>query len=431
MLWVIALCSLLLTLAVPCRAAERQGLPYFYPYINPYEATVMETPAYLQQKLPDQVPTRVFKISPFPNRQIPDVFWYQDGLRCSLVYQKIRAPLVIVIAGTGSRFDSPKMNGLQRLLYTAGYHVLSISSPTSSEFIVNGSASMMPGDLRQDAADLYRVMEMALAEVNERVEISTISLLGYSLGATQAAFVAKRDEDQKAFGFHKVLLINPALNLYSSISQLDEMLLTNLPGGIENYGIFVDETLADVAEIARKMGYIELSGEYLYRIYRNYPPNEQFLASLIGFAFRFDSASMIFTADVMNGGGYVVPRGARLTNSTSLTPYSMVLLRTGFVDYFKEYFFPHWHRRNPELTIEQFKKAQSLTAIADYLKQASHIWLIDNEDDIILAPGEIEQLEEIFGARKTIYPTGGHCGNMNHQDVQRFITEYFRQGGRR
>jgi len=427
--WTLLLSLVVLNSAWAQTTGASEAQPYFYPYINPFEATVMETPAYLQERLPGSVPTRVFKVYPFPKRKIPDIFWYQDGLRCSLVYQRGRAPLVILVAGTGSRFDSPKMVGLQKVLYQAGCHVLSISSPTSSEFIVNGSSSMMPGNLREDAKDLYRVMHMAFGKVQNTIEVSDVFLAGYSLGATEAAFVAKRDEEEKKFQFRKVLLINPAVNLYNSISLLDEMLLANIPGGIENYGVFVNQTLARFAEIARKMGYLELSGEYLYRIYRNYPPKEEFLASLIGFAFRFDSASMIFTADVMNGGGYVVPKGARLTNSTSLTPYSMVLLRTGFVDYFKEYFFPFWRQRNPELTMQQLQDKLSLTAIGDYLKNARHIWLLDNEDDIILAPGEIEQLEEMFAGRARIYPTGGHCGNMNHQDVVQFIADFFHKEG--
>jgi len=135
---------------------------------------------------------------------------------------------------------------------------------------------------------------------------------------------------------------------------------------------------------------------------------------------------MIFTADVMNGGGYVVPKGARLTNSTSLTPYSMVLFRTGFGDYFREYFFPYWQRRQPGLTMAGLIDELSLRAISPYLRGAEKVGLLHNEDDIILAPGEIEELEAIFGSRAQVYPTGGHLGNMNHPDVVRYMIDFFR-----
>jgi hypothetical protein len=304
--------------------------------------------------------------------------------------------------------------------------VLSITSPTYSEFVINGSSSMMPGNLREDARDLYKVMQLAWDKVKGDVEVSEFLLTGYSLGGTQAAFVAMIDDQEKKFDFSRVLLINPAANLYNSISRVDDMLLANVPGGIENFGYFINDTLAKFAEAARSMGYVDLSGEYMYRLYRKFPQQDDFLASLIGFAFRFDSASMIFTADVMNGGGYVVPKGAKLTNSTSLTPYSMVLFRTGFGDYFKEYFFPYWQRRQPGLTISGLIEDLSLPAISSYLKTAKKIGLLHNEDDIILAPGEIEELEDIFGSRAQVYPTGGHLGNMNHPEVVRYMIEFFR-----
>ncbi len=67
----------------------------------------------------------------------------------------------------------------------------------------------------------------------------------------------------------------------------------------------------------------------------------------------------------------------------------------------------------------------SLRHIEPYLKSAKKIGLLHNEDDIILLPGEIEYLEELFGARAKIFPTGGHLGNMNHQDVVNFMVQFF------
>ena len=60
--------------------------------------------------------------------------------------------------------------------------------------------------------------------------------------------------------------------------------------------------------------------------------------------------------------------------------------------------------------------AVSLTEITDYLRGAEKITVMHNQDDIILEPGEIEFFNEVFGERATIYPYGGHCGNMNYTD---------------
>ena len=49
--------SLFLGLPVAATAVDR---PYFYPYVNPLEATVMELPSYYNADIPDKVPTKIF-----------------------------------------------------------------------------------------------------------------------------------------------------------------------------------------------------------------------------------------------------------------------------------------------------------------------------------------------------------------------------------
>jgi len=416
-------------LLLPGQPAGAADQPYFFPYVNPYQATVLETPASFQKVLPEEVPVSEFKVYPYPDRKIPDVFWYSDGLTCSLVAQKQKAPLVFIIAGTGARYNSPKMIDLQKNLYQAGYHVLSITSPTYSEFVINASSSMMPGNLREDAKDLYRVMQLAWDKVKSKIEVDGFMLTGYSLGGIQSAYVSMLDEDKKVFNFKKVVLINPPVSLYNSVSRLDGMLLANVPGGINKFNEFIDDALSKLATNAKRLGYADLNGESIYRISKLYPPREDFLASLIGFAFRIDSASMIFSADVMTNGGFVVQKGTQLNNSSSLTPYSQVLFRTGFTDYFEEFFLPYWQQHEPGLSRDEMIRRMTLQAIEPYLLSAGKIDLLHNEDDIILAPGEIEYLEGVFGSRAQIFPTGGHCGNMNHPAFVRSMLAFFRGEG--
>ena len=410
-------------------AAWAGGEPYFFPYVSAFEATVMESPPVYEAKLPKKVPTKEFKVYPFPQREIPEVFWYQDGLTCSLVYQKKQAPLVFIIAGTGARYNSPKMVIMQKAFYQAGFHVISISSPTYLDFVVNASSTMVPGNLIEDAKDVYRVMELAWQKVQDDIDVSAFYLTGYSLGASQSAFVSLLDKEKQVFNFERVLLINPSVNLFHSVSILDQMLVDNVPGGLDNFNNFIENALKKFAAISDEMGYVEFSTDYLYRVYKKYPFREDVLAALIGFSFRVSSSSLIFAADVMNGGGYVVPTNVGMSNSTSLTPYAMVLFRTGFTDYFHEYFYPYFRERDPGLTEQALIDRLSLKSIESYLRDTEKIGLMTNEDDIILAPGEIEYLEGVFGKRARIYPTGGHCGNMNHPVNVVDMVKFFKREG--
>ena len=399
--------------------------PYFFPFVNPYEATVMEVPAIYEAQLPKAVPTKVFRLHPFPERKTPAVFWYDDGLECSLVYQKDEAPLIFIIAGTGARYNSPKMINMQKAFYQAGYHVISISSPTYSSFIINASKTMVPGNLNGDAEDLYRVMKLALDKVKNKIKVTDFYLTGYSLGGIQSAYVSLLDETEKAFNFKRVLLVNPPASLFNSVSRLDGLLDANIPGGIEHLDVWYQNLLKSFSSIYQEMGYFDLSGDFIYKAYKRYPPREDFLAALVGLSFAISSSDMMFTADVMRGGGYITPKNVVMNNSTSLTPYARVGFRTGFVNYFHEYFYPYFHTQDPTLTEQQLIDELSLNHIEGYLKNSKKIGLLHNQDDIIMAPGEVDYLHGVFGSRAQIYPTGGHCGNMNHPDVVRFMVNFF------
>ena len=87
-----------------------------YPFVNPNEATVLGTPTMYMHPVPPKVPVRQFEVSVFEDRETPEVFWYFDKLKCSLVYQDKKAPLVFNIAGTGAGYDSGKMIYMQRAL---------------------------------------------------------------------------------------------------------------------------------------------------------------------------------------------------------------------------------------------------------------------------------------------------------------------------
>jgi hypothetical protein len=399
--------------------------PYFFPYVNPFAATVMEVPPIYEAKLPEKVPTKVFQVHPFPERETSPVFWYDKGLTCSLVYQEKEAPLVFIIAGTGARYNSPKVVNLQKALYQAGFHVISISSPTYPNFVINASTSMVPGHLVEDARDIYRVMLLALDEVKSKIKVTDYYLTGYSLGGIQSAYVSLLDEEEKVFNFKKVLLINPPASLYNSVSILDKLVANNIPGGIANFKPWYDNLIKSLADIYGQMGYFDLSGDFIYKAYKRHPPRQDFLAALVGVSFAMSSADMMFTADVMRGGGYITPSHVKMSNSTDLTPFARVGYRTGFTDYFHEYFYPYFHAKDPALTEQDLIDQLSLKHIESYLRSSEKLGLLHNQDDIIMAPGEVDYLHEVFGDRAQIYPTGGHCGNMNHPDVVRFIVNFF------
>jgi len=162
---------------------------YDYPISNRYKATVVGTPMMYVAPVPMKIKVKNMSLKVFKDRKTPKIFWYSDKLKYSLAYQKERAPLIFIIAGTGAAYDSSKMKYLQRAFFQAGFHVISVTSPTHINFIVNASTSMVPGRIVEDSEDLYRVMELSYEQVKGKIDVSEFYLTGYSLGAAQAAFV--------------------------------------------------------------------------------------------------------------------------------------------------------------------------------------------------------------------------------------------------
>lgn len=398
---------------------------YDYPLTNPYAATIIGTPSALKAELPKKIREKELKLGPLGGKQIPKLFWYQQAFRYSLAYQKQRAPLIFVIAGTGAGYKSPKMQTLKRAFFRAGFHVVCLTSPTIENFIVTASSSGMPGDLGDDAADLYRVMDRIWDDIRNRVEVSDFFLTGYSLGGAQAAFVSKLDEEQKLFNFRKVLLINPPLNLYNSVQILDRMAKENIPGGPDNFNQFFDGVMTRFSSVYKESDSLTFNDDFLYRVYEKSQPHDSEMMALIGTTFRVSAGNMIFTADALNNTGYILPSDRRLSTTDSTTDYAKVAFRTGFVAYFDELFLPFFQTREPGLTRQDLIDRQSLACIESYLTNTEKVGLFHNADDVILAPGELEYLVRIFGPRSLIYPVGGHCGNIDHHQNVADMIEFF------
>ena len=68
----------------------------------------------------------------------------------------------------------------------------------------------------------------------------------------------------------------------------------------------------------------------------------------------------------------------------------------------------------------------SLKSIEDYLISSKKIGLMTNQDDFILAPGEIDYLKRVFKSRAKIYPTGGHLGNIDYKDNVEYMINFFK-----
>ncbi len=416
------LCGLLLS-TVATATVENYG----YPITDRFVATVVGTPVAYEADLPKKIPFKKRRIEIFPDRTLPDVLWYGQELIYSEALQKHKAPLIFLIAGTGAAHNGGKNKNMARAFYQAGFHVVSLSSPTYPNFVTAASKTGVVGHAEKDAEDLYRVMEMIWARLKEKIDVSGFNVTGYSLGGFNAAFVSKLDEERKVFNFERVLLINPPVSIYNSISLLDRM-IENIPGGPDNFETFFNKLVEGFSKIYKQQD-DAIGGDFLYKVYEAMDLKDEQLAALIGTSFRLSSGSLVFTSDVVSDFGYIKPKGLTLDRHADLTVYNEVAVRLGFTDYYHEFFYPYYREEYPDKSRDEFISAISLTKIADYLRSSEKITVMHNADDVILEPGEIDFFRDVFGDRATIYPHGGHCGNMNYKDNVAHMVGTFTAGG--
>ena len=90
-------------------------------------------------------------------------------------------------------------------------------------------------------------------------------------------------------------------------------------------------------------------------------------------------------------------------------------MRWTFVDYFQKLVLPYWQQSHPDDGEADAVRKWSLTGIEGYLRSTHKISVMHNRNDIILGPGDIDFLERVMGDRATIYPLGGHLGNMEYE----------------
>ncbi len=404
--------------------------PYDYPFVNPLVATVVGTPVANEADLPaiERVRNvRQLDLRPFPDRQPPPVFWYNAALKSGLFFlDRQPRPLAVVIGGTGAGFAASKSIVLARTMLKAGYHVLTLANPTNSNFVVAGSETHIPARLTDDAKDLYRAVQVGIEEVKRHVPLTgEVVLTGYSLGAVHAAYLAKLDDEEKRVGFRKTLMLNPPVSLYTSLKILDELVDRHLKTDPASLRAFLDKVFEQFAEFYATADDVDLTGDFLFRAYLQLEPRDEELEQLIGIVFRMTANDLAFSSDVMTNAGYVVPKDAKLTQTTSLSEFFATGMGLSFEEFFTDVYYPFFHVREPRLNAQQMVERESLYSIADWLRNNPNIAVITNEDDIILGPGQVDFIEQTFGQRATIFPTGGHCGNMSQRDYVAKVVEFF------
>ena len=375
-------------------------------------ATVFGTPPRDIAPLPAKVPLLEMDLKLPWAQPVPDIFWFDRRLRVWFSAQDKPAPLAIVISGTGSDGNTAKLSTLRAILYGAGYHVLTMPSPTFPGFIVSASSTGVAGDLLQDGEDLYAAMGEIVAHLPHKVRITDVDVLGYSLGGANAAIVKSIDAREHKLHIHRAIMINPPVSLFSSVGRLDKLYAISLGNGDAGIEQFYQQLYATLANLYRATDRVELDEDFLLGAAASALRTDKQFSAAIALTFRIALSNVFLAGDIYSRAGVVVDPAHLPKVGDSLEDIARELRSKSFAEYFTRIFAPYYLKRRPNSTVDSLIAENRLDVIGDALRNDPDYYCLTNSDDLILDKAELVWLTRTLGSRIVVYDHGGHLGNL-------------------
>ena len=401
---------------------------YNFPIEDPYSATIIGSATMMTPGVSENIPLKVYEIQIKDKKEIPDVFWYASKFKFSFSKQKNKkAPLIFVLAGTGSDYSAIRVKFMQRIFHDAGYHTIAISSQMSQQFMISASTNAIPGMLIRDNEDIYKAMKLAYNKIKDQVDVTDFYIMGYSLGGTNAAVLSYIDEKEKAFNFKRVFMVNPPVELYDSAVKLDKYLDDYTGGKSAGIERLLNTTLARVKG-GLTSEYANIGADTIYEIVKGDILSDTEKKAYIGLAFRLTSTDLNFISDFITKSHIYTKNPEKVDKFTNMKEYFKAVNFATFEDYVNKIGFPYYKKYNKDFTIEDLKREASLRVIEDYLRTSPKIAAVTNADELILNEKDIDYLKDIFKDRLIIYPKGGHCGNMFYKENVDVMVKFINEG---
>ena len=401
---------------------------YNFPIDDPYSATIIGSATMMTPGVSENIPLKVYEIQIKDKKDIPDVFWYASKFKFSFSKQKNKkAPLIFVLAGTGSDYNTTRVKFMQRIFHDAGYHTIAISSQMSQQFMISASSNSVPGLLLEDNKDIYKAMKLAYNKIKDQVEVTDFYIMGYSLGGSNAAVLSYIDEKEKVFNFKRVFMVNPPVDLYNSAVKLDKYLDNYTGGKTKGIEKLLNTTLAKVKG-GLTSEYANIGADTIYNIVKGDILSDAEKEAYIGLAFRLASTDLNFISDFMTRSYVYTKNPEKVNKYTNMKEYLKAVNFATFEDYVNKIGFPYYKKHNKDYSIEALKREASLKVIEDYLRTSPKIAAVTNADELILNEKDFAFLKDVFKDRLVIYPKGGHCGNMFYKENVDVMLKFLNEG---
>lgn len=338
-------------------------------------------------------------------KKLPYTFWVQ----------KQRAPLLVILPGLGNHRIANSSVALAEMAYRNGYSVITISSTMNWEFMERAASVPVPGYLPADCKDIINAFAAIRDQMHKRYpadRFSSVVLMGYSLGAMQTLYISAMEARGQTEGISidRYLAINPPVSTEYALGRLDDYYNAPLRWDPDERAARMEHALLKAVTLAR--GEMKPTDEI--PITRN---ESQFL---IGVLFRYTLRDVIYTSQLRENLGVLENEPGGLKRQPTYDEIRSFSYRDYMEKYTMPYFLPSSQTsRGTEELLDQ----TDLRSIEDELRAAEKVRVQLNENDFLLAPGDLDWFSSVFGDRLVLFQGGGHLGNLYQPEVQDRIME--------
>lgn len=394
---------------------------YHYPFHDPYLATA--TTAILNADDRTLRPRRqVIHVPVLPDRNAFPSLEGRGNLSLALYRQSHPAPLLFILSGVGSNPYFGLATYFTRLFLQEGFHVVILPSPMTWNFALAASRSGAPGHAPEDARDLYVAMQktLSLLRVRYDVKITGINFLGASLGALEGAYLSIIDGDERKIGIETYLLVNPPLDLSYALRKVDAWDALQDKLGRSKSRMILAKAIGIVDSFSRDRRDDPAVFDRLAKAFGSFTTEE--IQFLIAEDLQALLPELVYVTQVMHDQDILTAPGdqprKRLQEGSDWT----------FMNYFEKIALPLWRAQaaEPQADLESFIRRGSIAPILQRLRGNPNVHVMHNADDVLADRQSIEALKETLGVQVTLYPHGGHLGNLWYPVNRQSILKVFR-----
>ena len=342
-------------------------------------------------------------VIPSTDKKLDFTFWLQPG----------NAPIVYVVPGFAAHRLAENELALAELLYSNKFSVVTISSTFHPEFMEHASTTALPCYPPIDASDLHR----ALTEIDHDLDakypdrLGSRALMGYSMGAFQSLLLAATERTNPAtlIKFQRYVAIDSPVRLRYAATNLDKFYRAPLAWPAAERTADIENLFLKVAALATQP---PAPGTPL-------PFNAIESKFLIGLSFHLAMRDIIFSSQLRHNLGILqqpLKSSSRRAAYDEINQYS-------FHDYIEKFVTPYDKTLGIDITKpDVLRHGTDLTIYTSELQANPNIRLVLNQNDILLADIDVAWVESTFApSQVTVFPDGGHLGNLSQPAVQQAI----------